>query len=154
MKIIHTSDWHLGQIFNEYDRTPEHAAFFERLTSIIAKEKPDALIVSGDIYHNSTPSSSTQKLYTDAILEMKKACKEMTVIITAGNHDSPSRLEIDRNLWDYMGVKVIGSVSRREGMPDLEKHIIAIPSSAGRRPVGSPGREPSGYRRRIRTGDP
>ena len=70
MKIIHTSDWHLGQIFNEYDRTPEHAAFFERLTSIIAKEKPDALIVSGDIYHNSTPSSSTQKLYTDAILEM------------------------------------------------------------------------------------
>lgn len=131
MKIIHTSDWHLGQIFNEYDRTPEHAAFFERLTSIIAKEKPDALIVSGDIYHNSTPSSSTQKLYTDAILEMKKACKEMTVIITAGNHDSPSRLEIDRNLWDYMGVKVIGSVSRREGMPDLEKHIIAIPSSDG-----------------------
>ena len=134
MKIIHTSDWHLGQIFNEYDRTPEHAAFFERLTSIIAKEKPDALIVSGDIYHNSTPSSSTQKLYTDAILEMKKACKEMTVIITAGNHDSPSRRRLCHSLAAYIQAELSGS--------------------AGRRPVGSSGREPSGYKRRIRTGGP
>ena len=131
MKIIHTSDWHLGQIFNEYDRTPEHAAFFERLRSVIAKEKPDALLVSGDVYHTSTPSSATQKLYTDAILEMKKACPDMTVVVTAGNHDSPSRLEIDRNLWDYMGVKVIGAISRQDGTADLEKHIVEIPCRDG-----------------------
>lgn len=131
MKIIHTSDWHLGQIFNDYDRTEEHAAFLRRLTDIVKEERPDALLVSGDVFHNSTPSSAVQRFYTDAVLELKNACPGMTVVITAGNHDSPSRLEIDRNLWNCMGVKVVGSVSRRDGEADLEKHIIEIPSGDG-----------------------
>lgn len=131
MKIIHTSDWHLGQIFNDYDRTEEHAAFLRRLTDIVKEERPDALLVSGDIFHNSTPSSAVQRFYTDAFLELKNACPGMTVVITAGNHDSPSRLEIDRNLWNCMGVKVVGSVSKQDGEADLEKHIIEIPSGDG-----------------------
>lgn len=131
MKIIHTSDWHLGQIFNDYDRTEEHAAFLRRLTDIVKEERSEALLVSGDIFHNSTPSSAVQRFYTDAVLELKNACSGMTVVITAGNHDSHSRLEIDRNLWNCMGVKVVGSVSKHDGEADLEKHIIEIPSGDG-----------------------
>lgn len=131
MKIIHTSDWHLGQIFNEYDRVPEHMAFFRELRAAVEREKPDALLVCGDVYHTSTPSSAIQRLYTDTILQMKKACPGMTVVVTAGNHDSPSRLEIDRNLWDCLNVKVIGSVCKHDGVPDIDRHIIRIPSDDG-----------------------
>lgn len=127
-KFIHTGDWHLGQIFNEYDRTREHTAFFGSLKGIVAGEQPDALLVCGDIYHSSVPSASVQKLYTDAVLELKEACPDMTVVIIAGNHDSPTRLEIDRNLWEHLGVKVIGSLSKTEGEVCLEKHIVGIPS--------------------------
>lgn len=130
-KFIHTSDWHLGQIFSDYDRTAEHMAFFGRLKEIVSEEKPDALLVSGDIYHNSMPSAATQRLYTDAVLDLKNACPGMTVVVTAGNHDSPSRLEIDSNLWNRLGVKVLGSLSRREGKPEADRHIIEIHSASG-----------------------
>ena len=131
MKFLHTSDLHLGQIFNEYDRTPEHHAFFRRLISIVSRERPDALLVSGDIYHNSIPSAQTQKLYTDSVLALKEACPEMSVVITAGNHDSGARLEVDRNLWNHLNVKVIGGLSKKDGKPDLEKHIIEIKAKDG-----------------------
>lgn len=131
MRIIHTSDWHLGQVFNEYDRTQEHVAFFRRLAGIVEKECPDALLVSGDIYHNSIPSAQTQKMYTDSLLMLKRACPGMTVVVTAGNHDSGARLEVDMNLWDHLGVKVIGGLARNGRVFDPEKHIIGIPSKEG-----------------------
>ena len=65
MKILHTSDWHLGHTLYNYDRSREQQAFLKQLTRIVAEEMPDAMVVSGDIYHYSTPSASTQKMYTD-----------------------------------------------------------------------------------------
>ena len=115
MKIIHTSDWHIGQIFNEYERTEEHLAFFRTLAGITAREKPDALLVSGDIFHNPLPSAQSQKMYADAILGLKEASPGTTVVITAGNHDSGSRLEVFKELWDMAGVKVVGCLSRKAG---------------------------------------
>ena len=132
MKLLHTSDLHLGQLFHEYDRTREHQAFFRLLAGTVRREQPDALLISGDIYHNSIPSAQAQKLYTDSILTLKEACPGMTIVITAGNHDSGSRLEIDRNLWEHLDVKVIGGISRKGGKPDLEKHIIEIRTGEGK----------------------
>ena len=62
MKILHTSDWHLGHTLYNYDRSREQQAFLQQLTRIVAEEKPDAMVVSGDIYHYSTPSAATQKV--------------------------------------------------------------------------------------------
>ena len=88
MKIIHTSDWHIGQIFNEYDRSEEHLAFFSELADIISAEKPDALLVSGDVFDSAMPSAQSQRLYTDALLRLKNSCPDMTIVVSAGNHDS------------------------------------------------------------------
>ena len=129
MKIIHTSDWHIGQIFYEYDRDGEHLAFLERLREIIVSEKPDALLISGDIFDSAMPSAQSQRLYTDAILRLKSACPDMTVVVTAGNHDSGTRLETVRNLWDKSGVKVIGCLSRNGIMVRYGDHIIRIASA-------------------------
>ena len=115
MKIIHTSDWHLGHTLYEHDRTAEHTAFLTQLRDIVEDEKPDALLVSGDIYDRTNPSTSVQKMYYKALLDMHAACPEMTIVVTAGNHDSKAMLELGRELWLMAGVRVVGQVERKEG---------------------------------------
>ena len=88
MKIIHTADWHIGQNFYNYDRMEEHKYFFAQLNDIVKKEKPDALLISGDIYHTSIPSNSSTKLYTEALIDLHKSCPTMRIYVIAGNHDS------------------------------------------------------------------
>ena len=91
MKILHTSDWHLGHTLYNYDRTAEQQAFLRQLTRIVTEEQPDAMVVSGDIYHYSSPAAATQKMYTDAMLNIHQACPGMAIVVTAGNHDSSSK---------------------------------------------------------------
>ena len=126
MKILHTSDWHLGHTLYNYDRSHEQQAFLQQLTRIVAEEMPDAMVVSGDIYHYSTPSAATQKMYTDGMLEIHRACPGMTIVVTAGNHDSSSKLEIDSSLWNHFGVKVVGNIERTREEVNLEKHIVEV----------------------------
>ncbi|MDE6144290.1 MAG: metallophosphoesterase, partial [Muribaculaceae bacterium] len=68
MKLIHTSDWHLGHQLYGYDRTEEFLHFFRRLDEIIKKESPDALLVSGDIFDVSAPSAGVSKMFKDRLL--------------------------------------------------------------------------------------
>ncbi|EKU91849.1 exonuclease SbcCD subunit D [Bacteroides oleiciplenus] len=131
MKILHTSDWHLGHTLYNYDRSQEQQAFLEQLSRIVAEEKPDAMVVSGDIYHYSTPSATTQKMYTDGMLEIHRACPEMAIVVTAGNHDSSSKLEIDSNLWNHFGVKVVGNIERNQEEVNLGKHIVEVRDKEG-----------------------
>lgn len=133
MKILHTSDWHLGHSLYNYDRTAEQQAFLEQLARIAATEEPDVLVVSGDIYHYSTPSAATQKMYTEGMLHIHRACPEMRMIVTAGNHDSSSKLEIDSSLWKHFGVNVVGSIERCQEKVNLEKHILEIKDKEGNR---------------------
>lgn len=128
MKILHTSDWHLGHTLYNYDRSGEQQAFLQQLTRIVAEEMPDAMVVSGDVYHYSTPSASTQKMYTDYMLQIHRACPGMTIVVTAGNHDSSSKLEIDSSLWSHFGVKVVGNIERNQEEVNLEKHIVEVRS--------------------------
>ena len=127
MKILHTSDWHLGQIFYGYERNEEHRAFLKSLSGIVGDEQPDAMIVCGDVFHNSTPSAAARKIYVDGMLEICRACPGMTVAVIAGNHDSPSRLEADAGLWSHFNVRVIGS----PGQP-YEKYQRRVSGDSGR----------------------
>ncbi len=140
MKILHTSDWHLGQSLGGYDRTEEFKDFFRQIEGIAAAEKPDVLVVAGDIYDNSMPSAAVQNLYVDSMLSLHRACPSMQVVVTAGNHDSGLRLEIGKDLWGAFGIHVIGGLRRVERrLPsgevrmetDLERHIVEIVSDSG-----------------------
>lgn len=110
MKIIHTSDWHIGQTLHQYSRDEEHKCFFNQLKDIILEEKPDALIVSGDIFHSATPTVVSQRMYYHALVELSRLYDDLQIIVTAGNHDSPSRLEAPRELWEAFNVTVIGNL--------------------------------------------
>lgn len=129
MKIIHTSDWHLGHKLYGFDRHQEQQSFLQQLTKIVKEEQPDALVVSGDIFHTSAPSSEVQTMFVDSLLAIAEAYPELVMVITAGNHDSYARLEIDKNLWALHHVYIIGNVVQKEDKTaDYAAHIIAIPN--------------------------
>ena len=110
MKLIHTSDWHLGQTLHQYSRDDEHKYFFNQLKNIILEEEPDVLIVSGDIFHSATPTVVSQRLYYHTLVELSRLHDDLQIIVVAGNHDSPSRLEAPRELWEAFNVTVIGGL--------------------------------------------
>ena len=94
MKVLHTSDWHLGHTLYGYDRTEEQQAMLDQMVKIAQDEKTDLFLVSGDIYHTSEPKPVVQKMFNKAIAKLSKSCPDMTIVITAGNHDSGTRHEI------------------------------------------------------------
>ena len=130
-KFIHTSDWHLGQSFYGYDRSEEQKDFLRQLAEIVREHQPDALLVSGDIFHTAAPSSAAVTMYVEAMLDIHDACPEMMIVVIAGNHDSASRLQSDSRLWERAGVMVLGGIARDdEGLADLDRHIILIEGKA------------------------
>lgn len=132
MKVIHTSDWHIGQTLHQYSRDEEHKYFFKQLKDIILEEKPDALIVSGDIFHSSTPTVVSQKLYYHTLVEFSQLYDDLQIIVTAGNHDSPSRLEAPRELWEAFDVTVIGNL---DFYKDLNENELSYDASKIQIPI-------------------
>ena len=108
MKIIHTSDWHIGQTLYQFSREEEHKHFFNQLKDIILEEHPDVLLVAGDIFHSATPSVVSQRLYYHSLVELSLLDADLQIVIVAGNHDSASRLEAPHELWSAFKVSVIG----------------------------------------------
>ena len=112
MKIIATSDWHLGNLFHGNDRLPEHKHFLKWLLEQIAEQKPDALLIAGDIFDNGNPSAAAQTVYYEFLADATQLCPHMQVIITAGNHDSASRLEAPRPLLTRYHVEIRGNIRK------------------------------------------
>ena len=129
MKVIHTSDWHLGHILYNLDRNAEHEAFLGQLCELVRSEKPDALLVSGDIFDSAQPSIPAQRLYNRMMIEIARNNPDTTIVVTAGKHDGASRQELFSELWDEaFNVKFVGRIGYREdGTVDLDKFIVRIP---------------------------
>jgi len=127
MKIIHTSDWHLGHRLYNYDRTDEELHFFSQLSKVVEAERPDALLVSGDVFHTGVPGNDVAKRFTEQLMSVQESCPTMEVILVAGNHDSYSRLEIDQALWARRHVHIVGTPAENDdGTADFARNIIAI----------------------------
>jgi len=108
MKILHTSDWHIGQKFMGKSREEEHRAFLFWLYETIEKESIDVLIVAGDIFDTGNPPNYALELYYNFLKELF-SLQNLTVIITAGNHDSISTLKASKQLLESMNIHVITS---------------------------------------------
>lgn len=122
MKIIHTSDWHLGQNFFEYDRREDHNSMINQLSDLIMEEQPDALIIAGDVYDIAAPNTSVQKELAEHIVRLHDAHPEMVIVCISGNHDSASRHEIYQTPWEALNVHMIGKIDTSV----LENNIIPV----------------------------
>ena len=132
MKILHTADWHLGQLFHEYDRTFEHQAFLNWLFDTIKTEEIEVLLVSGDVFDISNPSASSIKMFYSFLQNATKENPLLQIIITAGNHDSASRLESPKPLLEYSNIHIIGTIEKNEdGSIDYEKLTIPLRNNSG-----------------------
>ncbi len=105
MKILHTSDFHIGHQFFGIDRSEEFEEFFEWLRKLIKKEQIDVLLISGDIFDVYMPSSLALRQYFDFLLSLKDLVKK--VIIIGGNHDSANTLLASKALLKEIDVEVI-----------------------------------------------
>jgi len=109
MKVLHTSDWHLGRTLYGRKRYHEFTNFLDWLLQTITDEGVDVVLVAGDVFDTSTPSNRAQELYYRFLcLVASTRCHH--VVIIAGNHDSPSFLNAPRALLRALNVHVIGSV--------------------------------------------
>ena len=109
MKLLHTADLHLGQIlYQYYTRTDEHRHFFDQLTDWCLLHRPDLLLVCGDIFDVSQPGAQVKAFFNSTFVALRQKLPEMHIVVTAGNHDSPSRIQADNSLWQMGGVTVIG----------------------------------------------
>lgn len=126
MKILHTSDWHLGRsLYGKKDRYDEHQAFLYWLLEIIDKEQIDILLIAGDIFDTAFPNNTTQKMYYDFLVSaIKTGCRH--IIVIGGNHDSPSFLNAPRDILAALNVQVIGNIT-----DNLIDEIITIKDAQG-----------------------
>ncbi|MFA7553017.1 MAG: exonuclease SbcCD subunit D C-terminal domain-containing protein [Spongiibacteraceae bacterium] len=109
MKILHTSDWHLGRMLYGRKRYQEFEAFLVWLTQVIQQHDVEVLIVAGDIFDTTSPSNRAQQLYYRFLCNIAAAPSCRHVVIVAGNHDSPSFLNAPKELLKVLHVHVVGS---------------------------------------------
>lgn len=132
MKILHTADWHIGQLFHEYDRTYEHQQFLNWLLEKLISEQIDVLLISGDVFDLSNPSAASIKMFYSFLNKAVKASPNLQIIITAGNHDSAARLESPKPLLESSNIHIIGLVEKKEdGSIDYEKLVLPLKDKAG-----------------------
>ncbi|WML68057.1 MAG: 3',5'-cyclic adenosine monophosphate phosphodiesterase CpdA [Methanoregula sp. SKADARSKE-2] len=125
MRVLHTSDWHLGNTFRDRKRTAEFEAFFAWLEATIEAEEIDLLLVSGDIFDSANPATSALELYFKFLGKITRSrCRH--VVITAGNHDSPSLLDVPKTLFRSLNIHVIGSMTE-----NAEEEILVLDDNAG-----------------------
>jgi len=110
MKLLHTSDWHIGRALYGRKRYEEFDAFLNWLNDLIEQENIDVLLVAGDVFDSSTPSNRAQELYYRFLCRVAASAKRH-VVITAGNHDSPTFLNAPKELLKFLNVHVVGCVS-------------------------------------------
>ncbi len=103
MRVLHTSDWHLGKKLEGQSRILEQKLFIDALEKIIKKESIDLILLAGDIYDTYNPSAEAEKLFFDSIKQLSLN-GEVGIIIIPGNHDNPQRLTAVSHLAKDCGV--------------------------------------------------
>lgn len=135
MRILHTADLHLGQImYHYYERVDEHELFFAQLKEWCAQYKPDALLVSGDVFDIPQPSAAVKEYFNRTFVQIHRQFPDMSIVITAGNHDSASRIEADRSVWGLSGVTLIGHAPKESiaeddcAIAEYDRFIVELPT--------------------------
>ncbi|PWI32685.1 exonuclease subunit SbcD [Vibrio albus] len=124
MRILHTSDWHLGQNFFTKSRKDEHQAFIRWLLELVKTEKIDAVIIAGDVFDTGTPPSYAREMYNQFVVDISRTSCQL--VILGGNHDSVSTLNESRQLLSCLNTRVIASTSG-----ELDQQLIELKNHEG-----------------------
>ena len=106
MKILHTSDWHLGKVFHEYSLIKEQDLILGNILEHIGQFEYDALIIAGDIYDRSIPSQEAVTLLSNFIVKIRALKPALPILIISGNHDSAARLAFGSEVFAQAGIHI------------------------------------------------
>ncbi|WP_305464114.1 exonuclease SbcCD subunit D C-terminal domain-containing protein [Photobacterium leiognathi] len=127
MKIIHTSDWHLGHQLHGYNREYEHQAFLDWLADELETQQADALLVAGDIFDTANPPASSWRMLYRFLAEVSKTLPNLDVVMIGGNHDSPSKLDAPHELLKAFDLHMVGGIHRLDdGTLDVDRMLVPI----------------------------
>ncbi|CDL86093.1 exonuclease subunit SbcD [Xenorhabdus cabanillasii] len=124
MRIIHTSDWHLGQYFFTKNRAAEHQRFLQWLIEQINKYQVDALIIAGDVFDTGSPPSYARELYNRFVVDLQSTGCQL--VILGGNHDSVATLNESKSLFSYLNTTVIACAET-----DIQQQIKLLNNKNG-----------------------
>ena len=102
MKFLHLSDLHLGKRFYETSLIEDQADILNKIICVIEEEKPDGVLIAGDVYDKSAPSAEAVQLFDRFLVELAK--RSLQVFVISGNHDSPERIAFGSNIMNKSGV--------------------------------------------------
>lgn len=102
MKLVHLSDLHLGKRVNEFSMIEDQAYILTRIINAIDDEKPDVVMIAGDVYDKAVPSAEAVELFDDFLVRLSK--RDLKVLVISGNHDSPERIAFGSRLMSHSGV--------------------------------------------------
>ena len=142
VRLIHTSDWHLGRAFHQVGLLGAQAAYLDHLVEVVREERVDAVLVSGDVYDRAMPSPDTVEVLSEALVRLVDAGAH--VVLSSGNHDSAIRLGFASGLLERAGLHIRTSVSdigrpvvvgdvAVHALPYLEPALAAEALGAGER---------------------
>ncbi len=122
LRVLHTADWHLGKTLNDQSRDEEHLLFLNWLLKIIDEGAVDVLVIAGDVFDSPNPPQLAQTRYYDFVSQLYKNTN-CSLIVTAGNHDSPLQLEAPRQVLHALGAHVVGFLPENPA-----SRLIVLPS--------------------------
>ncbi len=131
MRILHTSDWHLGHTMQGLPRDHEHTAFLKWLRQVLLDQRIDVLLLSGDVFHTANPSAQATSTWYGFLSEVVGDNKSLQVVVIAGNHDSPARLQAPHPILSPMRVHVVGQLRGTGGELDMDRLVIPLKDHDG-----------------------
>jgi DNA repair protein SbcD/Mre11 len=132
LRLLHTSDWHLGHTLHGRDRRYEHQRFLAWLLETLVEVQADALLVAGDVFETANPPASAIHDLSDFVAALRRRLPKLDVVIIAGNHDSALRLDALAPMLSLADVHVIGGLPRTEdGALDVERLLIPLHEPEG-----------------------
>jgi exonuclease SbcD len=106
MKLLHLSDLHIGKTVNGFSMLEEQLHVFMQIIEYIETEKPDAVLIAGDVYDRAVPGVEAVRLFDDFLTEL--VAKDVTILLISGNHDSPERLNYASRLLSERKLHICG----------------------------------------------
>lgn len=134
MRLLHTSDWHLGHTLHDVPRDREHERFLGWLADTLEQESVDALVIAGDVFDTANPPAAAQARWYGFLAEIRRRMPDLDVVVIGGNHDSAARLDAPTPLLQAMRIHVIGAIQRLPGARglDLERLLVPLTNRSGR----------------------
>lgn len=132
MRLLHTSDWHLGHSLHDLDRWREHDAFLTWLVTVLGQQNVDVLLITGDIFDSSNPPARATQRWFSFLAEVRQRYPDLDVIAIGGNHDSAGRLDAPQPVLSSLSIHIVGGLPRMpDGTIDVDKVLIPVTGAAG-----------------------